>query len=72
MKRLLTPEQLAEWLSVKVSTVYQWTHTGYVPFVKVGRLVRFNQDDVERWLKKRSHKGRPSNRRSMSNWELGS
>jgi len=62
MNRLLTPEQIAELLGVKQSTIYQWTHQGFIPHVKVGRLVRFREADIEKWLEKRSAKGRSTRR----------
>lgn len=58
MEKLLTSEQLAEMLQVKLSTIYQWTHTGFVPFIKVGRLIRFRESDVVKWLEKRNNPGR--------------
>lgn len=47
---LLTPEQVAEMLQVKLSTLYSWTHQRRIPHLKVGRLVRFTQSDLEEWL----------------------
>jgi excisionase family DNA binding protein len=58
MEKLLTIEQLSELLQVKLSTIYQWTHTGFIPHVKLGRLVRFRESDVLEWIKKRQHPGR--------------
>ena len=56
--RLLTPEELCDWLQVQKSTLYKWTHYQYVPFVKVGRFVRFRQSEIKAWLEKRSCQGR--------------
>lgn len=36
MDRLLTVDDLADWLQVKPWTVYQWVHEGYVPVIKLG------------------------------------
>jgi len=58
MEKLLTPDQIAEYLGVKKSTIYQWTHEGYIPYVKLGKFVRFKVSNVERWLEKRSTEGR--------------
>ena len=62
MERLLTVDQLANWLQVKPRTIYQWVHEGYIPVIKLGTLVRFDQAGVVEWLKKREVSGR-SNRR---------
>jgi len=58
MNKLLTPQEVADLLSVRKSTIYQWTHQGYIPHVKLGKFVRFNQDKVMEWVEKKSFKGR--------------
>ena len=58
MEQLLTPKQLSGILQVSPSTVYQWTHTGFIPHIKLGGNVRFRPSDVEKWLNKRARKGR--------------
>ncbi len=50
MEKLLTIDELAEVLSVKKSTIYQWIHLGLIPHMKVGRLLRFRERDIEKWL----------------------
>jgi excisionase family DNA binding protein len=56
-------------LGVKPSTIYQWTHQGFIPHVKLGKLVRFREADVAKWIEKRSEKGRKT--RSVDTRELG-
>jgi len=56
MKRLLTVDEVAKVLSVRKSTVYQWVHLRLIPHIKVGRFVRFKEEDIERWLKERKVK----------------
>ncbi|MBU1006662.1 MAG: helix-turn-helix domain-containing protein [Candidatus Omnitrophica bacterium] len=60
MQNLLTPKQLSDLLQIKLPTVYKWAHYGYVPFVKIGKLLRFKESKVEEWLKKRERRGRSS------------
>jgi excisionase family DNA binding protein len=50
-----SPEELAAWLGVPRSSVYEWRYrrTG-PPGVKVGKHVRFRRVDVERWLTERA------------------
>lgn len=50
MQRLLTPEEVAEYLGVKVSTIYQWTHQEFIQQVKLGRFVRFKHEEVGKWV----------------------
>ncbi len=58
MDQLMTPEQIAEKLGVKLSTVYNWTHIGFIPYTKLGRLLRFRERDIDKWLDKKSDGGR--------------
>lgn len=58
MNKLMTPHEMAEYLGVKVSTIYQWTHIGFIPHMKLGRFVRFKESDVLKWLDSKSVKGR--------------
>ena len=46
-----TPETLATYLGVSLSTINSWNSSGYgPPFVKLGNLVRYAYEDVEIWL----------------------
>ena len=47
---LLTAEQAAEQLSVPSSWMYRSAKEGIFPSVKVGRYVRFRQQDVDEWV----------------------
>jgi len=62
MDKLLTVEEIAEYLSLKPSTIYQWTHQGFIPHVKVGNRVRFRINHIEKWLESRTVTGRARNR----------
>ena len=51
--RLMTVEEVAAYLRVKPSTVYKWAKDGRVPAAKVGRLWRFDREEIEAWVKSR-------------------
>jgi len=53
--QLLSIDRLAEYLDVPPATIRDWVYKRQIPFVKVGRLVRFHPSDVQRWLSERSH-----------------
>lgn len=65
----MTIEKVAEILGVKTSTIYQWTYEGYIPHVKLGRLVRFDPKAIEEWVRKSTKKGRTT--RAIDLKELG-
>lgn len=58
MNKLLKPEEVAELLGVRLSTIYQWTHLGFIPHAKLRRFVRFDLEEIEKWVKARSKEGR--------------
>ena len=58
MEKLLTVKQLGELLQISTRTIYEWTHIGYVPHYKLPKGIRFKMAEVEKWLKKKSRKGR--------------
>jgi excisionase family DNA binding protein len=53
-KRYLGIKELAEYIGVKQSTVYAWVCYRKIPYVKVGRLVKFDVKRIDDWLKEKS------------------
>jgi excisionase family DNA binding protein len=59
IERLLTPEEAAEVLRVKVSWLYQHTRRrsqDRIPFVRVGRYLRFREQDLVAYIEGRKLK----------------
>ncbi len=51
MEKLLSVEEVAEFLGVPVNTLYQWRHKGTGPTAfRVGRFLRYDPGDVREWL----------------------
>ena len=50
--KLLTPEEVAEILGVEIHTLAVWRCEGRynLPYLKIGRLVRYAADDVQAFL----------------------
>jgi excisionase family DNA binding protein len=50
---LLTLEELCKELNVKVNrtTAWRWRKSG-MPFVNVGKKIRYDKEEVMKWLKK--------------------
>ncbi len=52
--RLLTVEELADYLGVPIATLYQWRHRREgPPGFRVGRYIRYQRTDVEQWIRDR-------------------
>ena len=47
---LLNSQQAADYLGIKLSTVYQMTMRRQIPIVKVGRLNRFRRQDLDAFI----------------------
>ena len=54
MNPLLTAKETADYLRVHNKTVYKWKAEGRIPYVETNGLIRFNKNDIEGWVKKRS------------------
>ena len=52
MEKLLTLQETAEVLGIKVPTLYNWVSERKITVVKVGRLVKFDPKDVREFIEK--------------------
>ena len=58
MEQLLTIEELSDKLKVSRSTVYRWVHYDFIPYIKLGGAIRFDEKSVWKWLRSRERPGR--------------
>ena len=59
LNRLVTVQELANYLGVPVTTIYTWRyrHEG-PPGFRVGRHLRFRWSDIQEWIARvRDHQG---------------
>ena len=47
---LMTPQQAADYLQVKLSTIYNWTMRRILPVCKAGRLNRYRKNDLDAFI----------------------
>ena len=57
MSKLLTMDQASEYLGVSKLTLYGWVSARKLSYIKVGRLVKFKQDQLDKWIDQRTVKG---------------
>jgi excisionase family DNA binding protein len=50
LKRLLTISEAASLLGVRPQTLYLWVSAQRIPHRKIGRLVRFTEEDLEEFV----------------------
>ncbi|MDD5496713.1 MAG: helix-turn-helix domain-containing protein [Candidatus Omnitrophica bacterium] len=49
-KKYLGINDISEYLGVTVNTLYSWVCQKRIPYIKVGRLVRFDMDRIQKWI----------------------
>ena len=57
MEDLLTIEEVAEILRLKLLTVYRWVESGKIRGIKIGKGWRFKKSEIERFLKDQESQG---------------
>jgi excisionase family DNA binding protein len=63
-KTFLNIEQASAYLNIKRSFLYTLVEAGEVPHYKVGRLIRFKQDDIDEWMEKHRREPLDANKRT--------
>ncbi len=58
MEKLMTLEEVADYLRLSKDTVYRMANTGKIPASKVGNQWRFRKEDVDQWLEKNKNVAR--------------
>ena len=53
-KRLININELSEYVGLSTSTIYSWVSQRRIPFVKCGRLTKFDLQRINDWIKESS------------------
>jgi len=48
--KLLTAQQVADYLQMPISSLYDLTHRRAIPFIKLGGRLRFRLVEIDEWL----------------------
>lgn len=48
-RRYIGPKEIAEYLGFSIDTIYDWIYRKKIPYYKMGRLVRFDLREIEKW-----------------------
>ncbi len=51
---LMDVQQTANYLGLSVGTIYQWRSQHKIPYIKVGRKLKFKKDQLDQWLADRT------------------
>lgn len=50
-KRYINVRQLAEYMSMSKPSIYRYVEEKKIPYFKIGKTIRFDIADVDKWLK---------------------
>jgi excisionase family DNA binding protein len=53
--QLMTEKEVCTWLNTSKRNLFCWRKAGLIPYLKIGRAVRFRRDEVEKALSTRIH-----------------
>jgi putative molybdopterin biosynthesis protein len=51
-KRLLTIKEASEYLGITENALYCMVYRRQIPFVKIGKRLRFDKIDLDKWIEK--------------------
>ena len=49
---LMNVEELADYLGLKKQTIYNWLHQRKISGIKIGKVWRFEKQEIDNWLKR--------------------
>ena len=55
-RRLVGVQEVAHMLDMSKDTIYKWVTQRKIPFVKCGRLTKFDLQEIDNWIKRNSRK----------------
>jgi len=53
-RRLLSIGEASEYMGISKRTLYRMIRGHQIPFLKIGRLVKFDLEQIEKWIAKQS------------------
>ena len=49
--RLMSVDELAEYLGLQKQTIYNWLHQKKISGIKIGKVWRFDRKYIDNWIK---------------------
>lgn len=62
---LISASKLSLMTDIKEMTLRKWAREGTLPYYKIGKLVRFNPEEVYKWIKEKAVTQQPNLREYM-------
>lgn len=55
-EKLMTLEEVAEYLRLSIHTIYKMAQSGRIPAYKIGKQWRFKKRKIDNWIEKQKSK----------------
>jgi excisionase family DNA binding protein len=55
--RLLTEKEAAEYLRIKVRQLYNWRVSGLIPYIRIGKALRYRKAAIDQALERLTRGG---------------
>jgi len=52
-REMISPKELSQLAGISTNTLYYWIQKRRIPYIKMGRLVRFRVSDLEKFIDER-------------------
>jgi len=69
MSKLMTIDEVAEYLKLSKETLYKKVRKKEIPAIKIGRLWRFRKEVIEKWIEEKA-KSLPEKRKKRKKIKL--
>ena len=50
-RALMSVEEVAQYLNLSTQTIYNWLHKRRITGIKIGKVWRFDKQEIDSWLK---------------------
>lgn len=50
-RALMSVEEVAQYLNLSTQTIYNWLHKRRINGIKIGKVWRFDKQEIDSWLK---------------------
>ncbi|HID0741768.1 helix-turn-helix domain-containing protein [Campylobacter jejuni] len=55
VKKYFTEKELSEYLGVSAALLFKLRQDGKIPYIRIGKAIRYEIKEIEKWLKTKRH-----------------
>ncbi|ECO3431760.1 TPA: helix-turn-helix domain-containing protein [Campylobacter jejuni] len=62
IKKYFREKELSEYLGVSITSLFKLRQDGKIPYIRIGKSIRYEIKEIEKWLKAKRHSKQNSQR----------